>query len=244
VVREALLQAFALYQGLPLMDREQIAPLLTFLLGAVMEDVTDPRITSNQSGWCDKYPGETEAFRACYYELLAHRAPIRASPPMVDAGGAPPFAPAFPLLCQQIASDNWRTCIRFGSNPDGQSSSESNKYNQYKLIILVGICGAPGDPSTWCNLSLDALPDFWTKIWGMRGCNSRLQAFVEGYIADCPKASPWEYRFLLTMEMLTTIPNLSFSGDDPDKLWQSQMKGMSIWSLTPQNESTHGEAIE
>jgi hypothetical protein len=29
---EALLQAFTLYQGLPLMDREQIAPLLTFLL--------------------------------------------------------------------------------------------------------------------------------------------------------------------------------------------------------------------
>jgi hypothetical protein len=71
----------------------------------------------------------------------------------------------------------------------------------------------------------------------MRGCNSRLQAFVEGYIADCPKASPWEYRFLLTMEMLTTIRNLSFSGYDPDKWWQSQMKGISIWSLAPQNES-------
>jgi hypothetical protein len=46
------------------------------------------------------------------------------------------------------------------------------------------------------------------------------------------------------MEMLTMICNLSFSGDDPDKWWQSQMKGMSIWSLAPQNESAHGEAIE
>jgi hypothetical protein len=50
---------------------------------------------------------------------------------------------------------------------------------------------------------------------------------------DCPKASPWEYQFLLTMEMLTTIRNLSFSGDGLDKWWQSQMKGMSIWSLAP-----------
>jgi hypothetical protein len=56
--------------------------------------------------------------------------------------------------------------------------------------------------------------------------------------------SPWEYCFLLTMEMLTTIRNLSFLGDDPDKRWQSWMKGMSIWSLAPQNESTHGKAIE
>jgi hypothetical protein len=44
---------------------------------------------------------------------------------------------------------------------------------------------------------------------------------------------PWEYQFHLAMEMLTTIQNLSFSGDDPDKRWQSRMKGMSIWSLAP-----------
>jgi hypothetical protein len=134
--------------------------------------------------------------------------------------------------------------IRFHSNPDGQSSSESDKYNQYKLIILAGICGAPRDPSTWRDLSLHALPDFWTKIRGMHGRNSCLRAFVEGYIADCPKASPWEYQFLLTMEMLTMICNLSFLWDNPDKWWQSRMKGMSIWSLAPQNQSAHGEAIE
>jgi hypothetical protein len=78
----------------------------------------------------------------------------------------------------------------------------------------------------------------------MHGCYLCLQAFVEGYIVDCPKASPWEYRFLLTTEMLTMIRNLSFLGDDPDKRWQSRMKGMSIRSLAPQNKSTHGEAIE
>jgi hypothetical protein len=46
------------------------------------------------------------------------------------------------------------------------------------------------------------------------------------------------------MEMLTMIRNLSFSGDNPDKRWQSGMKGMSIWSLAPQNESAHGKANE
>jgi hypothetical protein len=86
VAQEALLQAFSMYQGLPLMNREQMAPLLTFLLGAVMEDTADPRLTSNQSGWRHKDLGETETFRAWYYKLLAHRAPIHASPPLVDAG--------------------------------------------------------------------------------------------------------------------------------------------------------------
>jgi hypothetical protein len=160
--------------------------------------------------------------------------------------GSPPFAPAFPpaMLTDSLGQLVDLLDARFQSNPDGQLSSKSDKYNQYKLIILVGICGAPGDPSTWRDLSLDALPDFWTKIRGMRRCNLCLGAFVEGYIVDCPKVSPWEYRFLLTTEMLTMIRNLSFSGDNPDKQWQSQMKGMSIWSLAPQNESTLGEAIE
>jgi hypothetical protein len=119
---------------------------------------------------------------------------------------------------------------RFRSNLDGQSSSKSNKYNQYEIIILAGICRAPGDPSTWHDLSLDALPDFWTKIRGIRGRNSCLRAFVEGYIMDT--------------EMLTMIRNLSFLGDDQDKRWQSRIKGMSIWSLTPQNKSVLGKAIE
>jgi hypothetical protein len=63
-------------------------------------------------------------------------------------------------------------------------------------------------------------------------------------MANCPKKSPWEYRFLLTTKMLTTLRTLSFSGDDPDKRWQCRMKGMSIWLLDPQSESTHGEANE
>jgi hypothetical protein len=63
-------------------------------------------------------------------------------------------------------------------------------------------------------------------------------------VADCPKNSPREYHFLLTTKMLTTLQNLSFSGDDPDKRWQCRMKGMLIWSLAPQSESVHGEANE
>jgi hypothetical protein len=94
--------------------------------------------------------------------------------------------------------------------PEQSRWAVEQRKRQVQPIILVGICRAPGDPSTWHDLSLDALLDFWTKIWGMRGRNSHLRAFVEGYIADCPKVSPWEYQFLLTMEMLTTIRNLSF----------------------------------
>jgi hypothetical protein len=57
-----------------------------------------------------------------------------------------------------------------------------------------------------------------------------------------PQGESLGVHFLLTMEMLTTIRNLSFSGDDPDKRWQSRMKGISIWSLAPQSESAHGKA--
>jgi hypothetical protein len=70
-----------------------IPPDLQVLPGG--DDAMDPRIMSNQSGWCHKDPGETKAFRASYYELLAHRALIRASPPVVDTRGAR-LLPHFP----------------------------------------------------------------------------------------------------------------------------------------------------
>jgi hypothetical protein len=64
---------------------------------------------------------------------------------------------------------------QFRNNPDGQAmASETDMYNQYKIIILAGICGVSGDPSSWCDIFLEALPDFWTKIKGMRGQSSHL----------------------------------------------------------------------
>jgi hypothetical protein len=53
------------------------------------------------------------------------------------------------------------------------------------------------------------------------------------------KDSPWEYSFLLTAKMLNAKRGLGFAGEDAEKKWQNQMKGLSLWSLAPQNEATH-----
>jgi hypothetical protein len=62
---------------------------------------------------------------------------------------------------------------------------------------------------------------------------------VAGYIKESMKDSPWEYSFLLTTEMLNILQGLGFAGEDPEKKWQNWMKGLSLWSLAPQNEATH-----
>jgi hypothetical protein len=62
---------------------------------------------------------------------------------------------------------------------------------------------------------------------------------VEGYIEESMKDSPWEYSFLLTTEMLNVLQGLGFAIEDAEKKWQNQMKGLSLWSLAPQNEVTH-----
>jgi hypothetical protein len=66
-----------------------------------------------------------------------------------------------------------------------------------------------------------------------------LQAFVEGYIEESTKDSPWEYSFLLTTEMLNVLRGLGFVREDAEKKWQNWMKGLSLWSLAPQNKATH-----
>jgi hypothetical protein len=97
VAWEALLQAFALYQGLLLMDQEQIAPLLTFLLGAVTEDAVDPASRRTSPGGTTRTRGKPK--HSEHGTMSSWLTPIRTSPPVVDARGAPHLLPCFPLLC-------------------------------------------------------------------------------------------------------------------------------------------------
>jgi hypothetical protein len=63
---------------------------------------------------------------------------------------------------------------------------------------------------------------------------------VEGYIEESMKDSLWEYSFLLTTEMLNVLRRLGFAREeDAEKNWQNRMKGLSLWSLAPQNKATH-----
>jgi hypothetical protein len=169
--RETLFRAFAWYQWLPIGSQERLAPLLKFMLCAVMEDAANPVVSATQTTWHGKDPGELDAFKTWYYKLQAQCAPVHASSPEMS-GGVLPVAPAVPPTASVDSVDKLADLLdaRFRNNPDGQAmASETDKYNQYKIIILAGICGVPGDPNSWRNLSLEALPDFWTKIKGMRG---------------------------------------------------------------------------
>jgi hypothetical protein len=56
--------------------------------------------------------------------------------------------------------------------------------------------------------------------------------------------SMWHYRFLLMTDMLHMLWGLDFTGDDPDKCWACHMRGMSLWSLAPQDKWRHGEYSE
>jgi hypothetical protein len=87
-------------------------------------------------------------------------------------------------------------------------ATPAKKYNQYEIIILAGLCGLQGHPETWRDLQVEALPDFWVQIRSMRGQNSHLRTFVEGYIKEPTKDSPWEYSFLLTAKMLNIMQGL------------------------------------
>jgi hypothetical protein len=72
---EALFQAFAWYQWLPIGSQECLAPLLKFMLGATMEDAANPAVSAIQTTWCHKDPGELDAFKTWYYKLTPALAP-------------------------------------------------------------------------------------------------------------------------------------------------------------------------
>jgi hypothetical protein len=83
-----------------------------------------------------------DAFKTWYYKLLVQRAPVHASSPET-AGGVPPVAPAVPPTASVDSVDKLADLLdaQFRNNPDGQATaSKTDKYNQYEIIILAGIC--------------------------------------------------------------------------------------------------------
>jgi hypothetical protein len=58
--REALFQAFAWYQWLPIGSQERLVPLLKFMLGATTA------VSVIQTTWRRKDPGELDAFKTWY----------------------------------------------------------------------------------------------------------------------------------------------------------------------------------
>jgi hypothetical protein len=115
--------------------------------------------------------------------------------------GTPPISPDSAIQLANMLGAHYRPPAPNETVP----ATLAEKYNQYKIIILAGLCDLQGHPKTWCNLQVEALPDFWVQIRSMRGQNSHLQAFVEGYIEESMKDSPWEYSFLLTTQMLNIL---------------------------------------
>jgi hypothetical protein len=135
---------------------------------------------------------------------------------------------------------------RFGqpAQQDKRKGEGGDKYNKYTVVLLATLCGHRGSPEAMEDLTMEHLPELWHQMQNMRSRNSHLRTFMEGYIAEKLAVSMWHYRFLLMTDMLHMLRGLDFTGDDPDTRWACRMRGMSLWSLVPQDERRHGEYSE
>jgi hypothetical protein len=216
--------------------------LFQFLTTEVTHEGDNHGASCIQTNWKHKDPGAMEELQGWYFELLAQQAwlpsqpePIVVAPPAAPMG-TPPISPHSVIQLANLLGAHYCPPAPTEMVP----ATPAKKYNQYKIIIWQGYVVLQGHPETWRDLQVEALPDFWVQIRSIRGQNSHLRAFVEGYIEESTKDSPWEYSFLLTTKMLNILQGLGFAGEDAEKKWQNRMKGLSLWSLAPQqNKATH-----
>jgi hypothetical protein len=128
-----------------------------------------------QTNWKHIYPGATEELQGWYFELLAQRArlpsqpePITVALPGAPMGTAPPISPDSVIQLANLLGVHYHPPAPTKMVP----ATPAEKYNQYEIIILAGLCGLQGHPKTWRDLQVEALPDFWVQIRSMQ--NSHL----------------------------------------------------------------------
>ena len=241
--KEAFFQIRSYLSDMSPEERTRFTSLSDFIRASVTTNDLEPPTSIIETGWIRKDHGDPSSpdLRAWYHEKLQRSAS--------NSTGAPP-TPTNPRRSPERAGtpdsvDNFVRLLdsRFRNLPPStpEGGTTSSTYNKYEMIVLCGICNIIGTPATWSDLTVDVLPPFWAQVRALRGRNSHLRTFVEGFIRDHAN-SEWQYHYLLTTEMLTIIRGLQFAADDPDRSWACRLKGMSLWSLAPQGESAHSEA--
>jgi hypothetical protein len=144
-------------------------PLFQFLTAAVTHEGDNHGALCIQTNWKRKDPGATEELQGWYFELLVQPVrlpsqlePITVAPPAAPMG-SPPMYPDSVIQLANLLGVHYRPPAPTKMVP----ATPAEKYNQYKIIILAGLCSLQGHPETWCDLQVEALPDFWVQIRSM-----------------------------------------------------------------------------
>jgi hypothetical protein len=112
-----------------------------------------------------------EELQGWYFELLAQRAQLPSQPepitvaPLAAPMGTQPISPDSVIQLANLLGAHYHPPAPTEMVP----ATPAEKYNQYEIIILAGLCGLQGHPKTWHDLQVEALLDFWVQIRSMRG---------------------------------------------------------------------------
>jgi hypothetical protein len=124
--------------------------LFQFLTAAVTHEGDNHGASCIQTNWKHKDPGATEELQGGYFELLAQRArlPSQPEPIMVALLAAPmgtlPISPDIVIQLANLLGAHYRPPAPTEMVP----ATPAEKYNQYKIILLAGLCGLQGHPET------------------------------------------------------------------------------------------------
>jgi hypothetical protein len=216
-------------------------PLFQFLTAAVTHEGENHGALCIQTNWKHKDPGATEELQRWYFELLAQRARLPSQPepitiaPLAAPMGTPPISSDSVIQLANLLGAHYRPPAPTKTVP----ATPAEKIQPVQDHHPGRVMRFAGTPQNLARLT-------GRGSSGRLGPNQEharpkfhLRAFVEGYIEESTKESPWEYSFLLTTEMLNALQGLGFAGEDAEKKWQNWMKGLLLWSLAAQNEATH-----
>jgi hypothetical protein len=141
-------------------------PLFQFLTAVVTQEGDNHGVSCIQTNWKHKDLGATEELQEWYFELLVQRARLPSQPEPIAVA-----LPAAPMGTLPISPDSviqLANLLGVHYHPPAPTkmvpATPAEKYNQYKIIILAGLCSLQGHPKTWCDLQVEALPDFWVQI--------------------------------------------------------------------------------
>ena len=221
----------------PAIQLPGLNPLIAFTKVAATDNGTGGSTIS--ASWTVMNPAEHVGLEEWYLKLLEREVPRRRV--AAQPAPQPPAPPQNSIQPSDQIAQTLAQAIQLLSSTratDGQTPRSQN-YAEHELMKIFPWIGAPTPHQ---GLGEEVLPLIFKKLKPFRGKDAQARCFLEQYLQSNYPQDRERYRFVWSNELVKSLRQLDFGGQDESLSFQNRHKGVSIFSLAPLEPNQDGTA--
>jgi len=235
LIRDAVTLVTDLMAAAPPDRHPDLAQLVAFVRVASTQDNAAESMLAGR--WMVQHHAQTAGLEEWYYQLLSASAPRWAPPePLPPSAAEQPGQPTNATAAASIAQ-----ALQDLVDKGTEKAPQTKDYERFELERIFQ---ATGVPAPWEGLGEEVIPPAFVVLKANRAKATKARVVLEDYFRKHYPRNRDTYPFLWTTELVESMRQLDFAGEDPLITWTDRHLGVSLFSLAPLESYYEGRGVK